>query len=97
MDTSLTNSRESLAEAQRDTTDWANADLSQQIRSIELEGYALFPDLMPDGALEAIREELDTLPTTPADYSSHQRVHPNVHLSDCPASINLIANPRLHV
>ena len=95
MDTSLTNSVESLAEARRDTTEWASLTRAQQIRSIELEGFVVVPDLLSPETLAKLRDELGKLPMTAADYSPHQRVHPEVQWSDCPTAIDVIANPPL--
>ena len=46
MDTSFTNSKEQIAHARRDETDWASLTRAEQIRSIELEGYVVIPDLL---------------------------------------------------
>ena len=72
MDTSFTNSRTSIATARRADTDWTSLTTDQRIRSIELDGYVVIPDLLSAAQLEAIRDELSRLPTTAADYSEHQ-------------------------
>ena len=93
MDTSFTNSRESIAEARQDDTDWSSLTRAEQIRSIELEGYVVIPDLLSQEALEAVRPEMSRLPTTAVDYSEHQRGCPDVQWTDSPQAIDLIAHP----
>ena len=58
MDTSFTNSRASIATARRADTDWTSLTTDQRIRSIELDGYVVIPDLLSAAQLEAIRDEL---------------------------------------
>lgn len=93
MDTSFTNSRESLPAARRDDTDWASLSRAQQIRAIELEGYVVVPDVLSADHLEALRAELDRLPTRAVDYSPHQRGCPDVQWTDSPRAIDTIAHP----
>ena len=95
MDTSLTNSAESLADAQRDITDWASLTRTQQIRSIELEGFVVVPDLLSPETVATLRDELGKLPTVATDYSPHQRGHTDVQWSDCTTATDVIANPPL--
>ena len=45
MDVSFTNSRTSIALARRADTDWGSLTTEQRIRSIELDGYVVIPDL----------------------------------------------------
>ena len=92
MDTSFTNSREEVARAQLDTTDWAGLSRSEQIAALELEGYVLIPNVLSPETVNAVGAELNRLETTPVDYSDHQRGHPDVLLSDSPHSIGLIAH-----
>ena len=73
MDTSFTNSKEQIAIAPRDETDWSNLTRAAQIRNIELEGYVVLPDLLSPETLEKIREELRRLPMRSTDYSPHQQ------------------------
>ena len=82
MDTSFTNSRASIAAARRADTDWTSLTIDQRIRSIELDGYVVIPDLLSAAQLEATRDELSRLPTTAADYSEHQRGCSNVQWTD---------------
>jgi ectoine hydroxylase-related dioxygenase (phytanoyl-CoA dioxygenase family) len=93
MDTSFTNSKESLAEARRDPTDWAGLTRAEQIRSIELEGFVVVPDLLSADRIAALSDEFSKLPTTGTDYSPHQRGHADVQWSDSPTAIDVIANP----
>ncbi len=91
MDTSFTNSKEDIVRARRDETDWSSLTRAEQIRSIELEGYVVLPDLLPPETVEKIREELGRLPTRSVDYSPHQRGCQDVQWTDSPASIEVIA------
>ena len=91
MDTSFTNSKEDIARACRDETDWSSLTRAEQIRSIELEGYVVLPDLLPLETVERIREELGRLPTRSVDYSPHQRGSQDVQWTDSPVSIEVIA------
>ena len=95
MDVSFTNSRASIASARHADTDWASLSVEQRIRSIELDGYVVIPDLFPAGQLDAIRGELSRLPTTSVDYSEYQRGCPNVQWSDSPTAIRVIALPAM--
>ena len=78
MGVSCTNSRTSIASARRADTKWVSLSVEQRIRSIELDGYVVIPDLLKAGQLDAIRSELSRLPTTAVDYSEHQRGCSNV-------------------
>ena len=93
MDTSFTNRREDLAAARREDTDWGALARAEQIRSIELDGYVLMPDVLCGKQLAAIGEELDRLPTRGVDYSEHQRGCNEVQWTDSPTAIDIIANP----
>ena len=95
MDTSFTNSRESIVLARKAETDWGSLSRAQQIRSIELDGYVVIPGVLSEELLPAIRAELAKLPTTPVDYSEHQRGCPNVQWTDSPQSISVIALPTM--
>lgn len=91
MDTSFTNSKEDIARARMDETDWSSLTRDEQVRSIELEGYVVLPDLLPLETVERIREELGRLPTRSVDYSPHQRGSQDVQWTDSPVSIEVIA------
>jgi hypothetical protein len=91
MDTSFTNSKEEIARARMDETEWSSLTRDEQVRSIELEGYVVLPDLLPLETVERIREELGRLPTRSVDYSPHQRGSQDVQWTDSPVSIEVIA------
>ena len=95
MDVSFTNTRTSLASARRADTDWAALTVQQRIRSIEMDGYVVIPDLLSAVQLDAIRGELSRLPTTAVDYSEHQRGHSNVQWTDSPTAIRVVALPAM--
>ena len=95
MDTSATNSREQQAAAQQSDTDWGALTLAQRIRSIELEGFVVLPDLLSPQQLAAIRDELDRLPTKAVDYSPNQRGYSDVQWTASPATIETIAHPEI--
>ncbi len=95
MDTSFTNSRESLDRALRPDTNWASLTRAERVRSVELDGYVVLPDLLSAEQLEKIRTELARLPTTAVDYSEHQRGHSAVELTDSPGAIDVIALPAM--
>lgn len=78
-----------------DKTDWSAFTTEQRIKHLEIEGYVLFPSLLDQAKVQAIKEELDRLPTIGTDYSENQRGHTNVHWSDSPNSIDLIAHPTI--
>lgn len=69
--------------------------MEQRIRSIELDGYVVIPDLLTAEQLDAIRGELSRLPTTAVDYSEHQRGCSNIQWTDSPTAIRVIALPAM--
>ena len=93
MDVSFTNSRASISSAHHAGTDWNALTVEERIRSIELEGYVVFPDLLSDAQLDVIRGELSQLPTSAVDYSEHQRGCSNVQWTDSPTVVRVIALP----
>lgn len=95
MSVSFTNSRDEIATAKRVDTDWGSLDTAQRVRSIEVDGYVVIPDLLTKGQLESIRVELGRLPTTGTDYSEHQRGCSNVQWTNSPNAIDLIALPAM--
>ena len=95
MDVSFTNSREDVIAAKRVETDWASLSLGQRIRSLEVDGYVVIPDLLSADQLASIRAELIQLPTTGTDYSEHQRGYSHVQWSDSPTAIDVIALPAM--
>jgi hypothetical protein len=92
MDTSFTNERQDLATARQVDTDWGTLTQAEQIRSIELDGFVVLPDVLSAEQLSAIRQELDRLPTKAVDYSPHQRGCGDVQWTDSPAAVEAIAN-----
>ncbi len=95
MDTSPTNTRESQLVASRAETDWGSLTTEQRIRSIELDGYVVIPDLLSVAQIDTIRSELSRLPTTAVDYSEHQRGYANVQWTISPTAIQVIALPTM--
>ena len=93
MDTSFTNTQDSIAHARRDTTDWSALTQAEQIRSIELDGFVVIPNALRPDDVESIRTELDRLPTRGVDYSPHQRGCSDVQWTDSPAAIEAVGNP----
>lgn len=76
-----------------DTTDWSNLSFADQLRSLEVEGYVVLPDLLAPERLAAMRAEVDRLPTKGTDYSEAQRGCSDVHFTDSPTCIDTIALP----
>ncbi|QDV20358.1 Phytanoyl-CoA dioxygenase (PhyH) [Gimesia panareensis] len=95
MDVSFTNSREEVAAAKRVDTDWAALSAGQQIRSLEVDGYVVLPDLLSAEQIAGIRAELMRLPTQGTDYSEHQRGFSGVQWTDSPNAISVIALPAM--
>ena len=95
MDTQPTNTRESVAAARVDETKWSGFSIPERVRHIELEGYAVIPDLLTADQVKQIGDELDALSTTAVDYSPHQRGHNKVHLTDSPHAIAVVVLPAM--
>lgn len=95
MDPSFTNSREDVARALQADVPWHRLTRAEQIRSIEVEGYVLIPDLLSADVVEAIRAELEPLETTPVDYSPHQRGFSHVEQTDSPCALGVVALPAM--
>ncbi|HUG70859.1 MAG TPA: phytanoyl-CoA dioxygenase family protein [Pirellulaceae bacterium] len=95
MDVSFTNSRASIASAQQADTNWASLTVEERIRSIELDGYVVIPDLLTAAQLDAVRGELSRLPTTAVDYSEHQRGCSNIQWTASPTATRVIALPTM--
>jgi hypothetical protein len=95
MNVDVTNSQESIATARRADTDWASLTTAQRVRSIELDGYVVIPDLLSADQLELIRDEMARLPTTGTDYSEHQRGAGDVQWTDSPTATEVIALPAM--
>ena len=95
MTNTTTEPTNTTTEAIRDTTDWSRLSTAQRIKHLEIEGYVVLPDLIPAAELEKIRQEVNRLPTKGTDYSENQRSCSDVHWTDSPACINLIALPEM--
>lgn len=95
MNVDVTNSQESIATARRTNTDWSSLTTAQRVRSIELDGYVVIPDLLSEDQLHDIRDELARLPTTGTDYSEHQRGAGDVQWTDSPTATEVIALPAM--
>jgi len=78
-----------------DTTDWSKLSTAQRIKHLEIEGYVVFPPLIGAAEVEAIKAELDRLPTVATDYSENQRGYSDVQWTDSPHAIELIAQPAM--
>ena len=95
MDTSFSNTRESIKTARQCATDWANLTRAQQIQSIELDGFVVIPDLLSADHLEMIRDEMSRVPTTAVDYSEHNHGNRDLIATDSPNTLEVIANPEI--
>ncbi|MDP7276566.1 MAG: phytanoyl-CoA dioxygenase family protein [Planctomycetaceae bacterium] len=93
MDTSFSNSLESLDSIPRPDVDWASLSTADRIRWIELEGFVVFPSLLSTDVIAEIGEELDALPLTPRDYSQHTLGNPDGPWPECPRASSLVALP----
>lgn len=81
--------------ATMDNTDWSALNTAQRITHLEIEGYLVIPDLLSADQVAKIKTELDRLPTKGTDYSENQRGCPDVHWTDAPNCIELIALPAM--
>jgi len=95
MNVSFTNSREEASTAKQADTDWSSLSTEQRIRSIEIEGYVVMPNLLSENQLQTIQSELAPLPTTAINYSEHQRGFSDVHWTNSPTAIDVIALPKM--
>ena len=95
MNVSFTNLRDDVATATRVDTDWSALSTEQRVRSIEVEGYVVIPDMLSADQLQAMRSELRRLPTTGTDYSEHQRSCADVQWTNSPTAIDVIALPAM--
>jgi ectoine hydroxylase-related dioxygenase (phytanoyl-CoA dioxygenase family) len=77
----------------RDTTDYAAFTHAQRVRHLEVEGYVVFPNILPPERVAALRAEVDRLPTKGTDYSEAQRSCSDVQFTDSPTVIDTIAYP----
>eukprot|EP01047_Picozoa_sp_COSAG01_P082003 COSAG01_NODE_16579_length_1224_cov_1.273778_1_plen_339_part_00 len=54
--------------------DWLALSHEERVRSLEVEGYCVLPQLLPGAAVERLKKELGSLPPAPSpDYSSKSR------------------------
>ncbi|MFT5193389.1 MAG: hypothetical protein ACI9EW_000056 [Cellvibrionaceae bacterium] len=77
---------------QIDNQDWSKLTRGEQIRSLEVDGYLVLPDVLPAELLTQLRAETADLETTPMDYSVHQRTRGNMQFSGG-AATQLIDHP----
>src|SRR5690349_5122270 len=92
----MTDSSTSEAGAARQpSVDWGALSTAQRIKHLEIEGYVLIPAVLSPEQVRAVTAELDRLPTTAVDYSENQRYYPNVHWTDSPRTIDVIAQPSM--
>ena len=75
-----------------DNVDWARATNGERIKHIELDGYALLPNVLSREQITALKAETARLPTNAVDYSVHQRYCSNVEFIGG-AITDLIAHP----
>ncbi|MEO1971145.1 MAG: phytanoyl-CoA dioxygenase family protein [Pirellulaceae bacterium] len=95
MDTRFTNSQESQSHAELVDTDWTGLTLAERIKWVELEGFVVIPNLLTAEQIQTIGAELDTLPTTPRDYSTQLRGNPHGPWPECPEAARLVALPAM--
>lgn len=77
------------------STDWGSLSSQQRVKHLELEGYVVIPDLLSAEEVTRVKAELYRLPTQGTDYSEAQRSCKDVHWTDSPHAINLIAQPTI--
>jgi len=94
MDTRNTNERSEIAGARRAGADWRALTVGERIRSLELEGYLVLPDLLAPDRIAAIGAELAALPLTATDYSPHKQTADDLLGRDMPHTMATIALPR---
>ncbi len=95
MDSSFSNSRESIETARQCDTHWPGLTRAQQIQSIEFDGFVVIPDLLSVDQLEIIRDEMSRVPTATVDYSEHNHGNRSLLATDSPTTLELIANPEI--
>src|SRR5579864_5586112 len=55
-----------------DTTDFRNMSPAEQIRHFEVEGYVVFPEILPAATIARIKSELAAAEMAPTSYSDAQ-------------------------
>lgn len=61
-----------------DSRDWSSLTRGEQIRSLEVDGYLILPDVLSSTELAELRTAAADLETSPMDYSEHQRTRGNI-------------------
>ena len=64
------------------TVDWSNLTFGQHLRQLEVEGYTVFPRILPAalvGQLKAAAAR--AIEDTPVDYSTHQRAKNDIEFA----------------
>ena len=92
MDTRFTNSEDSIATANIVDTDWSSLSFAERVKWIELEGYAVIPDLLSADEIEVLGTELDQLELIPRDYTTQLRAPKPGPWKECPEASKLIAH-----
>lgn len=64
-----------------DDTDWSALSLGERIRSIEVEGFAVFPGLLSPNHVARLKAETAQLKTKSVDYSEHQQIYGDLHFA----------------
>jgi ectoine hydroxylase-related dioxygenase (phytanoyl-CoA dioxygenase family) len=77
------------------SVDWSRLSAAQRIKHLEIEGYVVLPGLLSEEQIGKVKAELARLPTRGTDYSENQRSCPDVHWTDSPNAIDLIALPAM--
>jgi len=75
-----------------DKTDWSKLTLGDRIKSLELEGYVVYPDLLSPAQVAHFKQMTSTLETKGTDYSDKQRSRVDIHW-DHSSFAELIAHP----
>lgn len=75
------------------STDFSSLSNAQRVRHLELEGFVVIPNLLKAEQIAHIKAELARLPTKGTDYSEAQRSCSDVHFTDSPGCVELIALP----
>lgn len=75
-----------------DNRDWAKLTPGERIYQIEVEGYAVLPDLLTAEHITQLKIETARLNTFAVDYSVHQQVKPKIQFAGG-ALTDLIAHP----
>jgi ectoine hydroxylase-related dioxygenase (phytanoyl-CoA dioxygenase family) len=74
-----------------DGRDWANCSLGERIRRLEVDGYAVMPDMLSPEQVAALKAQTATLKTFAMDYSVHQQCQSRIQFEGGPIT-ELIAH-----